>query len=440
MGLEIAPEQRRVKTLHLTNCWHPTSGGIGTFYKALFEAANREGHHMRLVVPGTTTNVEPVGAFGRIYSIEAPRAPLNPEYRLVLPHRYLFPRTALQRIVNQERPDLIEVSDKYAMHYMAGMLRTHRLPGVRVRPTVVGTSHERMDENVASYLSAGDAARRCCAWYMKWLYFPMFDHHITVSEHVAEELIRASRGHRVRRGIWIAPMGVDCDRFTPGRRSPEHRSRLLRLVRGGAETTVLLYAGRLAPEKNLHLLLDTMSRLDPAHYRLAIAGTGILLDALQRECGARGLRHVFFMGHIVDREALADVYANADIFVHPNPREPFGIAPLEAMAAGLALVAPNAGGVVSYADASNAWLTDAAPDAFARAIAAVRADSGAYARKTAAARKTAERHSWANVTSRYLQLFRQLDAVTQGAQLTETIAARTYSTSGDFFGRELIEL
>ena len=47
----------------------------------------------------------------------------------MLPHRYLFPRTALQRIINHELPDLIEVSDKYAMHYLAGLLRTRRLPG-----------------------------------------------------------------------------------------------------------------------------------------------------------------------------------------------------------------------------------------------------------------------------------------------------------------------
>jgi len=38
---------------------------------------------------------------------------------------------------------------------------------------------------------------------------PMSDHHITVSEHTAGELIQASRGHKVRRGIWVAPMGVD---------------------------------------------------------------------------------------------------------------------------------------------------------------------------------------------------------------------------------------
>ncbi len=418
-----------MKTLHLTNCWHPSSGGVGTFYRALFEAAGREGHFMRLVVPGPSTSVEEVGRFGRIYNIEAPHAPINPEYRMVLPHRYLFPRTALQRIINDERPDLIEVSDKYAMPYLAGLLRTRRLPGVRIRPTVVGLSHERMDENMAAYLTDKRAAQRFCEWYMKWLYFPMFDHHITVSEHTAEELIHASRGHKVRRGIWVAPMGVDCDRFTSQRRTPAIRKGLLELVRGGEDSTILFYAGRLVPEKNLSLLIETVARLDPATSRLAVAGTGILFDSLQRECVSRGLRNVTFLGHIADRETLANYYANADIFIHPNPREPFGIAPLEAMSSGLALVAPNAGGVTSYADASNAWLADPTPAAFAEAVAATRADASERARRTAAARRTAERHRWPDVTARFLQLYRELNAMTQGEAVTGAIAPRVWSTN-----------
>ena len=186
----------------------------------------------------------------------------------------MFPRTALQRIVNDELPDLIEVSDKYSMPFFAGLLRTRRLPGVSIRPTVVGMSHERMDENAAAYVTDKAIVRRFCRWYMKWIYFPMFDHHVTVSEHTAEELIHASRGHKVRRGIWISPMGVDCDRFTPGRRSPHVRRRLRELTQSGDDATLLLYAGRLAPEKNLTLLIQTAALLDPARYRLAIAGGG----------------------------------------------------------------------------------------------------------------------------------------------------------------------
>jgi alpha-1,6-mannosyltransferase len=51
------------------------------------------------------------------------------------------------------------------------------------------------------------------------------------------------------------------------------------------------------------------------------------------------------LGYIADRELLADILANCDVFLHPNPHEPFGIAPLEAMASRLALVAPDSGGV-----------------------------------------------------------------------------------------------
>lgn len=428
-----------MKTLHVTNSWHESSDGIGTFYKALLEESERQGHYMRLVVPGEMDRVEEVGRFGRIYYIQAPRAPLNAEYRILYPHRFLFPNTAIQRIVNRERPDLMEVSDKYTMPLLAGLLRTRRLPGTRVRPTVVGVSHERMDENFAAYITRHAAGKRFSDWYMKWLYFPMFDHHITVSEHTAAELIVASHGHKVRRGVWVAPMGVDCDRFTPARRSVDGRRRLIERVGGDGDTMVLLYTGRLAPEKNLPLLLDTM-RLLTGNFRLAIAGEGILLRSLRAACESQHLKNVVFLGHVGDRDVLAEYYANADAFVHPNPREPFGIAPLEAMAAGLALVAPDSGGVISYANMDNAWLSEPTGEAFAKSVRMIREQPDLRARKTTEARRTAEDYRWPNVTGRYLRLYRELASLTMGEQSATTLAARSWSTTGDLFGRELIDL
>ena len=436
MGLALLARPSRLKTLHLTNAWHASSGGIGTFYRALLETANREGHSMRLVVPGDATRVEEAGSFGRIYYIEAPRAPLNRNYRIIYPYRFLFPNTALQRIMNCERPDLIEVAEKYTLPYFASLLRIRCLPGVNFRPTVVGLSCERMDENFSAYIAHGSAGRRFCAGYMKWIYFPSFDHHIAVSEHTASELIQAARGHKVPRGIWIGPMGVDCVRFHPSRRTPEARRALLQQLGASENAAVLLYAGRLAPEKNLPLLIDTMALLNPAEYRLVIAGEGMLLDAMRADCERRGLTHVIFFGHVASRDALADLYANADIFLHPNPREPFGIAPLEAMASGLAVVAPAEGGVTSYANAQNAWLTEAEPQAFAAAIRAIRSDPDA-ALRTSAARETAVEYRWSKVTAQFLELYRELHAITQGSAKTVVRAARTWSTPGDWFGREI---
>jgi alpha-1,6-mannosyltransferase len=428
-----------LKTLHLTNAWHRCSGGIGTFYRALLEAANRHGHHLRLVVPGESTWVEEAGEYGRIYHLRAPQAPVNGGYRILYPHRFLFPGTAIQRIINEERPDLIEVSEKYSMPYLAGLLRVRGLPGVNFQPTVVGLSCERMDENMAAYVSRSSLAKRFCGVYMKWIYFPMFDHHIAVSEHAAEELRPASRGHKVRRGVWIRPMGVDCDRFTPARRSTEGRRALIEKTHGDERSVLLLYAGRVVPEKNLGLLVDMMERLREAggrDYRLLIAGQGMALDALRQACSMRAPGAVTFLGHVAERDALADLFANADAFVHPNPREPFGIAPLEAMASGLPLAAPNSGGVTSYASPANAWLAE--PDGFAYAAAVREIANGGEARdrKVSAALQTAAGLRWDAVAADFLRLYGELHARSRGRQADGAMPAQFYSTLGNIFGRE----
>jgi len=439
VGLAFAAEPHRLKTLHLTNAWHAASGGICTFYRALLDTANRRGFAMRLVVPGDCTRVEKAGDFGLIYHIEAPLAPFDHNYRLIYPHRFLFPRTAIQRILNEEQPDLMEIGEKYTLPYLGGLVRTGRLPGVKVRPVVIGSSHERMDENVAAWLSAGEAARSFSRWYMKSIYFPMFDHHVTFSAHTAEELVEASRGHKVRRGIWVSPMGVDCERFRAGRRSAEGRASLLRRLGAETDATILLYAGRLSPEKNVMLLVDMMARLDPRDFRLCIAGTGPLAQEIEREAARRRIAGITCLGHVADRQALADLYASADIFVHPNPREPFGIAPLEAMASGLAVIAPASGGVTSYANDANAWLLHPDADSFASAAASIRSNPEASRRKIRAARQTAEQYRWEEVTERLLKLYQEIIEITRDKRRSAAIPPVAWSTPGDYWGRELKE-
>lgn len=242
---------------------------------------------------------------------------------------------------------------------------------------MVDLSCERIDENMAHCVSKTSIAMRFCRFYMKWLHFPMFDHHLAVSPHAAGELRDASRGHNVRRGVWLRPMGVDSRLFRPERQHPDIRQ-WLRLLAGAAESgTLFLYVGRLAPEKNLHLLVQTMELLEresPGVFHMVVAGNGPLRTEFERECEQRVPGAVRFLGHIGERDLLADILANSGIFVHPNPREPFGIAPLEAMSAGLALVAPDSGGVSCYANHSNAWLAPPEAGPFARAVRAIRDD------------------------------------------------------------------
>lgn len=404
------------KTLHITNAYHPTSGGIRTFYRALLAAANERGRLMRLVVPGPSDDVEDVGRFGRIYYLRARPAPaFDRRYRLMLPDVYLpVSRGRLVKILDDEKADLVEICDKYALFYLAALLRkgwTPRIP----RPTLVGLSCERMDDNVAAYLGAGTITRRFARAYVRHVYGPPFDYHVANSDYTADEL-RTCLWDRAPDFIQVCPMGVDADRFGPSHRDPLLRRSLLERAGGGPDSVLLFYAGRLSPEKNVGLLVDALACLTrpmphgetPARdYRLVIAGDGPMSEALAVEAARRAPGRLLRLGPVDGRELLARHYASADVFVHPNPREPFGIAPLEAMASGVPVVLPSAGGVLSYATRDNAWL--AAPDGESFALQVRCAVEQPSTRKLAAAQQTAHAHRWDAITDRFFALYDRLD-------------------------------
>jgi len=125
--------------------------------------------------------------------------------------------------------------------------------------------------------------------------------------------------------------GVDLRRFHPGRR--DH------LVRRGFSPSgevVVGYVGRLAHEKELALLAP-VQHLPGA--RLVIAGDGPARKQLERQ-----LPHAEFLGFQSGTE-LATTFASLDVFVHPGSHETFCQAAQEALASGVPLVGPRAGGL-----------------------------------------------------------------------------------------------
>lgn len=419
-----------LKTLHLTNSWHASSGGIATFYRALMEASNRQGHFFRLVVPGERDDTEEIGDFARIHYVKAPLARFNSHYRVIYPPQFLPPGSRVQKILAEERPDIVEICDKYTLNYLGAVLRRDLLRAVNFRPIVVGLSCERMDDNFGTYLGRLPLSRAFCAAYVKWVYFPFFDHHIANSEYTADELRDASRGTMVPRNVWIRPMGVDLQHFSPAKKSCEARRLLLQNFDGADDSVLILYAGRLVPEKNLRLLFEVFSHLvkQGRHkYGLLIAGDGIERARWEEFSTLNVPGRVAFLGHIKRPGELASLFANADVFVHPNPREPFGIAPLEAMASGLPLVAPNSGGVATYASSDNAWT--AAPDleSFVSAIEALLADEKERARRAGNALRTAAAFSWEKVAASFLDLYVELYRT--GVNRTAGLSAPAFSST-----------
>ena len=421
------------KSVHITNFYHKNSGGISTSYNNLLAAATRHRRHVRLIVPGETASVETLSEFAKIYYVPARRSPLfDRRYRIMMPWQYMLHGSTIREILLEERPDMIEVTDKYTLSLIGPMIRTNNFRRLG-RPMLVHFSCERMDDNVRTFLRVGSAGKWFSDRLMRYYHLPSFDFHIANSEYTAAEFFESERACRGRVSerllrlvrkrlrapevpiedrIYVCHRGVNVRRFNTEARSAMARSELCGRA-GVPETAVLLlYAGRLSPEKNVCLLLDLMKLLardKDRDYRLLIAGDGPkakwLAGRAERDIPGR----IVQFGHL-DKAQLANLYANTDVFVHPNPREPFGIAPLEAMASGLPLVAPKTGGILSYANESNAWLTEPHARSFAATIRSVVENHAERDAKIANASATIERNRSEDAAERLLETYDRLYA------------------------------
>jgi alpha-1,6-mannosyltransferase len=151
------------------------------------------------------------------------------------------------------------------------------------------------------------------------------------------------------RNVVSVPLGVDLERFHPRRRlhAAETRERF-----GLPDGMLAIYVGRIAGEKDLDVLLRGWIQVEQrTGARLVIVGDGPARRSLAH---APGGDRAIWLPFQHDRELLADLYAAADLYVAPGPAETFGLASLEALASGIAVLSVNQGGVADTVTRSGA--------------------------------------------------------------------------------------
>jgi glycosyltransferase involved in cell wall biosynthesis len=166
----------------------------------------------------------------------------------------------------------------------------------------------------------------------------------------------------------------------------------------------ILCVAHLYPRKDVATLLAAMLRL-PHEAVLRVAGTGPELARLKRQARELGLGgRVEFLGHVAfDR--LAGEYRRADVFCLPSRQEGFGIVFLEAMAAGLPIVAARAAAVPEVVpDGVCGILVPAAsPDELAHALNRLLSSDEERRRMGEAGRRRAALYDMSLVATRFLE-------------------------------------
>lgn len=168
---------------------------------------------------------------------------------------------------------------------------------------------------------------------------------IAVSEAVAES-VRAAVPGAARQRLTVIRNGIYLSRF-PAPRDPARRSATRAFLGLTEKALIVVSVARLAPEKNLGVLLEAVTRLTGPfpELRILLVGGGPWRPTLERQ--VRLLRitdRVHFMGARPD-EDIPDLLGASDLFCLPSQTEGLGIAAIEAMAAGLPVVASRVGGL-----------------------------------------------------------------------------------------------
>jgi glycosyltransferase involved in cell wall biosynthesis len=195
--------------------------------------------------------------------------------------------------------------------------------------------------------------------------------------------------------------GVDAEKFNPRFRNAEMRHKL---SDGNPSDTLLLYVGRLSNEKQLDHLKPVLEQVP--NTRLALVGDGPAREDLQMLFA--GLP-VNFVGYLRG-EALSQAYASADMFVFPSAMETFGLVVVEAMAAGLPVVASRVGGVRDVVtEGLNGFSYDSGDiPALVECVRRISADRARMAQMGLAARAFAETQSWDSMMDEVICHYHQL--------------------------------
>jgi alpha-1,6-mannosyltransferase len=363
----------------------PTSGGVRTTLRALAGGYRAAGHDVTQIVPGPVDSDQHAG-IARVITVRAPLVPATGGYRVIPAGR------RLERLLDELRPDRIEVSDRFTLQALARWGRRRGIPTVAI-------AHERLDALLSLYLPGCRLARGAAdAWNRRFV--AMFDTVVCTTRWARQEYDRIGAANIVQ-----VPLGVDLSTFHPRRRSAALRRTL---SPDGAPLLVLV--SRLSPEKRPVLAIEALRTLRRRgmHARLVIAGDGPARAACER--AAQGLP-VLFTGFIAHRERLAELLASADVALAPGPIETFGLAALESLASGTPVVGRRAGALPELLTAGAGAVAYGHPASFAEETARILATDERLRRS--GARGHAERFRW-SVTVERMMAVHQL-AVRQAA-------------------------
>jgi glycosyltransferase involved in cell wall biosynthesis len=308
--------------LIFTNTFTPHVGGVARSVEAFTAEYRARGHRVLVVAPEFPDMPQDEVDVVRIPAIQNFNAS---DFSVALPLH-----ADLSETLDAFQPDIV-----HSQHpFLLGMTAL-RIARYRQLPLVF--THHTLYEQYTHYVPGDSPALKRFAIDLATRYANLCDQVFAPSESI--QALLQERG--VVTPIKVVPTGVRLENFAQG------DGRSVREQMGIPEDAFVVgHLGRLAPEKNLEFLAQTVADFvgshPPAHF--LVIGTGPSEEAMRAIFARAGIAARLHIAGILQQQALADALHAMDVFAFASQSETQGMVLTEAMAAGLPVVALDAPG------------------------------------------------------------------------------------------------
>jgi glycosyltransferase involved in cell wall biosynthesis len=304
---------RKLQLAVVTETYPPEVNGVARTIGVMVAGLRERGHRIQLVRPRQPGEglapAEP--GFETVLRASVP-LPRYRELRMGLPAK-----RALLQAWRARRPDIVQVVTE-------GPLGSSAVTAARTLGIPVVSEFHTNFHDYSRHYGLG-LFSKLVARYLRRLH-NRADYTLVPTAELQSQL--AAAGYE---RLGVVGRGIDLDLF-----GPRHRSAPLRQSWGaGDHDIVALSVGRLAPEKNLRLFVESCRAMQAVATRLKVVVVGNGPDAGP----LRATNPDFVFAGMQTGAALAEHYASADVFLFPSLTETFGNVTTEAMASRLAIVA-----------------------------------------------------------------------------------------------------
>ena len=372
--------------LDINNLYSPTGGGIRIYHHERLKWCKTNGHENLLIYPSSKNTTVSLNG-GTVKGLKSPKLAGSG-------YNFFTRREPIREVLKEFNPDIVEFGSGMVV---PGMVKkqTSGIPSFAYFhsnwPETLPMSVLGLNANVVSRLFS-----LLSLPLMRKAYQPL-NAVIGGSDYSVQKLKKAGLTN-----IRKVPLGTNPDIFHPNMRSEALR----RTLGIGKNGKMILYMGRLAPEKGIHVLLEACNTLfTHNNLVLVIAGEGHW-DKKVRRTAAADPAGIKLLPKVNGRTEAAQLMASADAFVAAGPLETFSLTTLEALSCGTPVAACSqaaASELITKAGGDSTYSPWNSGEALAKAILkAMEADKA----KKEGFRNFAEKYTWDACFTRMFQIYK----------------------------------